>query len=121
MRTSVKFGTDKVATPNGEAVSYTFNFHHDTVSDLKPVTTGTSDSSNWVCGPRTYSVVVDARNSASFMSIVDSPGASTLVKPVLNVLTNQDSDKGTWQVTLSVKLSRYPSVTASEIFKVKID
>lgn len=95
IRTSVKFGTDNVATPLGAPVSYTFDFHHDTTSDRLPVS-GTPDSSNWVCGPRTYSTIVTSQGTTSFMSVTDSPTTATLVKPILNAMTSLDSDIGTW-------------------------
>ena len=55
------------------------------------------------------------------MSVVDSPATSTLVKPIINAMTGSAADEGTWQITLTVKLSRYPSVTATETFYVMID
>ncbi len=121
IRTSVKYGTDDPTTPGGKYVSYAFDFHNDTVSDRLPVSTEPPDSSNWVCGPRTYSVTVTLQNTASFMSVVDSPLTSTLDKPILKAMTSLDSDIGTWMVTLTFKLSRYLNLTASETFYVKID
>ena len=55
------------------------------------------------------------------MSIIDSPSTSTLVKPILNAMTSSDLDIGTWQITLTVQLSRYLTVMAQETFTVKID
>ena len=112
---------DNGATPLGAPVSYQFDFHNDTTSDRLPVESGTPDSSNWVCGPRTYSVIVTTQGTASFMSVVDSPAVSTLVKPELKAMTSLDSDIGTWLITLTVQLTRYPTVTATENFYVMID
>ena len=36
-------------------------------------------------------------------------------------MTALDLDIGTWQITLTVSLSRYPTVVATETFYVKID
>ena len=101
-------------------MSYTFDFHKDTTSERLPAS-ATPDSSNWVCGPRTYSTIVDSQGTTSFMSVTDSPTTSTLVKPILNAMTSLDSDIGTWKVTLTVILTRYPTVTATESFYVMID
>ena len=112
------------ATPGGQAVPLTFDFHHDATSDRLLAISGTTDSSNWVCGPRTYTVTFTDPTLASrtmFVTIIDSPLTSTLVKPILKLLTNNNIDIGTWSIDLTVKLTRYPTVIATETFLVKID
>jgi len=98
----VLFGTDVAPNYVGIPVTFTFDFHHDIKSDELPVSSGTSDSSNWVCGPRTYTVVGTIPTASSFVSVIDSPTASTLVKPVLSAMTGLDSDIGTFLVELKV-------------------
>ena len=55
-----------------------FNFHKDVVSEN--LTPGTKDSSNWVCGPRTYNVpVVQTVGASQFVTVIDSPNTPTTV------------------------------------------
>lgn len=102
---------------------FTFDFHIDDTSYRLLAISGTTDSSNWVCGPRTYSVSFTdiSLTNTMFITVVDSPLTSTLVKPILKMLTNDDSDIGLYEISLTVYLTRYPTVKAIEKFWVKID
>lgn len=74
-----------------------------------------------MCGPRTYSVLVKTVSTPAttqFVSVIDSPTTSTLVKPILSAFTTLDTDilnpYGYHEVELSFHFTRYYNPSSSD-------